>query len=195
MAKKKQPDFKRLLCWLMAEMMDAAVFLDIVKSLNRLSPNAKSLAPFFFELTIGAHADAATMCLNRVLDKTNGTGSLDMLFSLALKQPDSFRFASRDEVRAAIIESQKELVALQEPIRSLRTRRHKTVAHTDPGTLINPDNYIRSGSVTFRQVDAVCACLGGILDRFSRLWFGKPAELKHSRSRDWEGFFKRLESD
>jgi len=175
----------------MVELIDARAHVSISKSLRRAQRSGVvKIAPSFFNLTLGAHRDAATMCINKVFDQSRGSGSIYMLFSAAEAQAGTFKCATGAQVRAAITEYRSELQRLAPVLGAIRTRRHKTMAHIDPETITKPEDYVRESTVSFRQMDEVLGLAAAILGTFGRFYSGKSAPLDNPALNDSERLFE-----
>jgi hypothetical protein len=123
--KQASPTLDQLLNWLTVEVSSGRSHISIVKALRRAErAGILRVAPQFFELTIGAHADATTLCINRLFDHRRGTMSLYSLLIVVRNHAGEFGSASAREVRMVVSEStaQTRQPISEESTASLRLR-------------------------------------------------------------------------
>jgi hypothetical protein len=184
-----------LLNWLAVEVSSGRAHHSIVRALSRAKrAEALWIAPDFFELTIGAHADATTMCVTRLFDRTRGTVSLYSLLTVARNHIGEFRNASAQDVRTTLGESATQLQGLEMKLTALRTRRHKTVAHKDPDPLVDPEGYIRDGKVSYQEIDVLFEQADDIIGKLCQLYFGKRPAINDPAAKQCDALLTLLAS-
>jgi hypothetical protein len=191
--KQASPTLDQLLNWLTVEVSSGRSHISIVKALRRAErAGILRVAPQFFELTIGAHADATTLCINRLFDHRRGTMSLYSLLIVVRNHAGEFGSASAREVRMVVSESTAQIQSLETKLRALRTRRHKTLAHNDPNPLVDPEEYIRDGRVSYGELDELFDQADSIINKLRQLYFGKRLVLEDPVAKDCEALLELL---
>jgi hypothetical protein len=169
------PTIEQLVAWLGVEIAYGRAHGLIVHGLNTADRVVLDAAPLFFDLSMGAHADASLMCANRLFDKTTTAVSIPRLLHAVSKFAGTFSSANAQEVRQLLAASEARVIKIEKTLEALRTRRNKTLAHTSPDTLSDPATYKRRGRVTYRELGEVFEEAAIIVDSISRAYSGHPA--------------------
>lgn len=186
MSKKGTIEFRTILAWLMGEVMFGRAHLAITRGLRRKDRRTViAAAPRFFDMTVGAHADAVMLAAARIFDRTSAA-SIHTLLSTALKQKETFKHGTATEVESAIADARVSVTSLGPIVAAIRTRRNQTIAHLDARPFADPDKYIKEGLMSFSEVERVFEETGVILNRFSLLYRGERVVLDLEDAKDYE---------
>lgn len=188
MPKVNTVKFRKILAWLMTEVMFGRAHYEIARGLGRRDAAAKEAfrtAPQFFDLTLGAHANSSQLALARIFDRASAV-SIYKLLSSALNEGGSFKNGTVAEVRKAVEEAKAAIAALQPSVEAIRTRRNETIAHLDARPFSDPAGYVQAGLVSYRQIDDLFAQTGAILNKFSLLYRGNSVPLDLAGAKDYE---------
>jgi hypothetical protein len=121
-----------MLAILMTEVMFGRAHFAIVLGLRRADVGVLSIAPRFFAMTLGGHADLTIMTAARIFDRRRGVVSIHGLLSSALTQAGSFKHGTAAEVRKAVKEAAVCIGGLEAILKAISSRRNQTMAHLDP---------------------------------------------------------------
>jgi hypothetical protein len=169
------PTIEQFIASLSMEVAFGRAYGFIVHGLSTADRAILDAAPLFFDLSLGAHADASLMCANRLFDKNSAAVSIPRLLQAASKCAGTFRSANVQEVRQLLAASEARVIKIEKTLKAVRTRRNKTLAHTAPDTLSDPATYKEQGHVTYRELGEVFEEAAIIVDSMSRAYSGHPA--------------------
>jgi AbiU2 len=169
------PTIKQLVAWLSIEIAYGRAHGFIVHGLSTADRAVLDSAPLFFDLSLGAHADASLMCANRLFDRDRKAVSIPRLLQAVLENAGMFTAATAQEVRQLVADSEARVTKIQKTLEAVRTRRNETLAHTSPDTLSDSTTYKQRGRVTYRELGAVFEEAAIIVDGTSRAYSGHPA--------------------
>jgi len=169
--------FQQTLAWLATELMFGRAHFNLMRGMRKADQFVLETAPTFFSLIEGAVADCATLSLARIFDRHTDSISIHSLLALALSSAAAFEYGTEVEVRTAVAEAQIVVDDCESAMRALRTRRNKSVAHSDRGPMLHPDQYVEDGRISYSQMDELFAKLGKILDKMSILHAGRSMPL------------------
>ncbi len=180
--------FNRMLAWLMVEVMYGKAQFKITRGLTKVDPAVVEVSPRFFELAIGAHADAALLAASRIFDGSRGV-SIHRLLDAALAEAGTFKLGTAAEVRKAVAEAKASLVGVAPKLSALRTRRNETIAHADARPLVDPQDYIVAGRISYIDFESLFLKVESILYKLSKLYRGASVELELKDWNDYEQAF------
>jgi hypothetical protein len=177
--------FKKILSWLMTEVIYGRAHFAIVDGLLRADRRVLNAAPMFFEMTLGAHADAAQLTAARIFDR-DGDVSIHTLLSSALREAGTFKHGTAAQVRKLVEETGITVATLEPVLTAVRTRRHHTLAHAGAIPLTDPDRYVKEGRMTFRDFIGLFDQTATILNDFSMLYRGVKIQLHTEKAKDYK---------
>jgi len=194
MSKKNAIKFQQILAWMMTEVMFGRAHYEIVRGLGRRDPvalAAKGVAPRFFDMTLGSHADAAQLTVARIFDRTSAA-SIHTLLSAALDEAGTHKHGTPTDVRKAVEDAKATIASLAPTVAAIRTRRNETMAHLDAKPFKDPVGYIQRGRVSYRQMDEIFEKVSTVLTRLSLLYRNAAVPLELEGAKDYERVFEIL---
>src|SRR5216683_954899 len=186
---KSELKFQKILAWLMTEVVYGRAHVTIVQGMRHAGRHVLGVAPMFFEMTLGAHADAAQMTAARIFD-SDGDISIHTLISSALREAGSFKHGSAAQVRKLVDETRATIAALRPVVAAVQTRRHQTLAHAGSIPLIDPERYVSEGRMTFTEFSCLFDEVATVLNNFSLLCRGTRIDLHMAAAQDYERMFQ-----
>ncbi len=177
--------FEQILKWMMVEVLFGRAHYAITRSFGRKDRPEVLEA---MSLTRDAHADCAQICAAKIFDRASDA-SFYTLLSAALKEAGTFKHGTASDVRKAARDANSRAAGLQATVDALLLRRNQTQAHIDARPILDPEQYVRMGRVSYRELDTSFKEVGSILNGFSQLYFGKQVSFDESVSR----YFQRYE--
>jgi len=181
---EREMTFSETLIWLLTDLQYARASFVISCDLPRAHPAVIATAPFFFQLTANRHADAVNLHATKLYDSSRRL-SIPGLLSLASKQAGTFNHASASEVRKEVAIARRIVVRFAPLLRALNLRRNQSIAHMDPTTIVNPDQYIKDGFVRTGDLADLLEQTGLILNRLSMLYRGVSLALDIANAGDY----------
>lgn len=186
MGTKRPVTFREMLAMLMTHVMYGRAHFAIAKGLIGANKTIIGAAPTFFAITRDAHADLTVLTAARIFDRQRGAVSIHALLSSALKQAGTFKYGTSAEVRKAVEEANVRVKKLEAILAAITTRRNQTMAHMDPSAIVDSEEYLRGGLVSYRQIDGLFDETELILNRFSRLFRGDSIPLYFADADDYK---------
>jgi hypothetical protein len=177
MPEKSAPNFHQMLSWLMTEVIYARAHMTIVKGLKRADRGVVNAAPVFFDMTMRTHADSVVLIASKLFDHHRGSISIHALLPEALRHAGTFKHGTAVEVRKIVGEAKACISSLEPILKAIHKRRNETMAHSDPGPIVDPHQYVQEGRVSYPELDSLFEQTGMILNRFFQLYRGFPAPL------------------
>jgi len=194
MSKKNAIKFQQILAWMMTEVMFGRAHYEIVRGMGRrdsVALAAKGVAPRFFDMTLGSHADAAQLTVARIFDRTSAA-SIHTLLSSALNEAGTFKHGTAADVRKAVEDAKVTIAALAPTVAAVRTRRNETVAHLDAKPFKDPAGYVTRGRLSYGQMDGLFEQVSVVLTRLSLLYRNAAVPFELEGARDYERVFELL---
>jgi hypothetical protein len=186
-------NFLQMATWIGTELMSGRAHTEIMRGLLRTDISVRRIAPKFFEMTIDAHAETSMQVINRIFDRRLDCITIPVLLNVAVAQSDTFRKGSRQQVLLLVSDCNSQIKAIEAPLEALRLRRNETGAHAAHRPLVDPESYIREGTVTHRDIDAVFDVTDKILTSLLKLYGATPPAWRLPRERDFEGLLAALQ--
>jgi hypothetical protein len=186
MPKSSSPTFQQMLAWLMTEVMFGRANFTITRGLRGADRVVLDTAPRFFDMTLGAHADSALMTAARIFDRRSGSVSIHELLSSALQHAGVFKHGTAVDVRKVVAEAKISISSFEPILKALRKRRNETMAHSDPGPMVDPHQYVQEGRVSYRELEGLFEQTGSILNKLSVLYRGASVVLDFDDVKDYE---------
>ena len=177
MPKTSSLKFDQMLAVLMTEVIYGRAHFAITRGLRDADRAVLDTAPRFFAMTIGTHADSASVTATRLYDKRSGSVSIHLLLSMALAQAGTFKYATAVEVRRVVAEAKNCIVRLEPILKALRTRRNETIGHLDSRVIIDPEGFDHEGHASYRKLERLLEQTGTILNRLFLLYQGTTVPL------------------
>jgi hypothetical protein len=118
----------------------------------------------FFQSTLSAHFDQATLHLNRLVDKSSSSVSIRTLLRKAEKNPDAFQEADPEEAQNIIDRGLSRLDANQERIENLREQRRRHFVHLDSGDIPSFEEVYEDNSLERRDIYELLELIADILN-------------------------------
>jgi hypothetical protein len=170
----------------MNQVVVGQAHLAVAKGLAESDPVVLNAARTFFAMTIDCHVYSAQMHAARLHDETRGAVTVRTLLERARQEAGATQYATRAEVRAAIISGEKVLSKLSAPLGALTRRRNVWLAHNDPRTLTDPAKMATIAATTFPDLQKIFEGTGGIVNDFSRLFRDITGILELFSQTDYE---------
>ncbi|MCS3783883.1 hypothetical protein [Salinibacter ruber] len=118
----------------------------------------------FFQMTLSAHLDCATLYLNRLLDKSSGSVSIRTLLRRAEKHPEAFDNADSQEVQEIVDHGLSRLDDNRERIMNLREQRRRHFVHLDSSAIPSFDEVYEDNPLERRDIYELLELIANILN-------------------------------
>jgi hypothetical protein len=164
------PQIEQIIAALMSQIVVGKAHLIVAKGLAESDPVVLNAAKTFFAITIDSHIYSAQMHAARLYDTTHGAMTVRTLLNRADNEAGRAKYGTADEVRKALVTSEKAISALVGPLKALTTRRNSYLAHTDPRTLTDPVKMAASAKINFPDLERTFSETGKVVNEFSRLF-------------------------
>src|SRR5262249_2725423 len=128
----------------------------------------------------------AQMALARLYDRTSGAVTVPKMLDKAALELSSFRRGTKAEVRRAISDSKRTVVALEPVLASIRKRQNEWLAHLDPRTVADPKALAVRAKLTIPELEQSFEKTEEMLVKLSSLYDGTVGELKFIGGDDYE---------
>jgi len=144
-------------CFLVSKFIREAYERDKIKGVHTILKNAQL-----------ACWDSAILAVAKVLDKHEGSISLNYLFNCIQAEPDSYPVADKTELSKQITDHRKELDNLHAILPSLWEQRDRVVAHLDKRLVNKPENTFSQPAINMDQLHSVFGTLQRILEVYDK---------------------------
>jgi hypothetical protein len=161
-------DFDKTLVSLTDEAIYGRSHLRIAQGLSEKAKEdvrVLNVAPTFFSLTFQAHMESAFLRAAKLFDESKGATSLYSMLNDAEMVAGSFKCLTPANARAKIAAARTEIEGLQVTLDSVRTIRHKRIAHLDGGNIRKPKELAEQAKVTIEELERVLETAGRIVSQ------------------------------
>lgn len=156
-------------------------------------PALTNTTPAFWGLTLTAHFDIAQLIAFKLFDPRRGTMTIEYLLSECEHRPNEFRNGSPSQVNAAITIARTQIANLNAPLKPIRAKRNRIIAHTDPTLVTNPEALARQVQVTISDLNQIFGTSGLILNEINLLLRDTTSVLELIQASDYESLFTLIE--
>jgi hypothetical protein len=180
------PTLKQILDALKNQVLVGRTYLETARGLLNADPALLQTAPTFFGMATDGGLELAQMAAARLYDKTRNSMSVPKMLVRAEQEAGTFQRGSGQEVRKAIADCEKIVVALEPVIASIDERRNGWLAHLDPNTIADPNALAARANLTLPDLERSFKDTEEIVLKMSSLYDGVIGELKYIGGDDYE---------
>jgi hypothetical protein len=132
------------------------------------TPNVGDLAPVFFGLTAEAHLNSAFLILNRLVDRTGRTVTIERFLRHAEKAADLFPHTTREKLQEAVAEDRQRLESCKLFLEKVRNHRNEQFVHLSQRLLEPPYGILPAeDAFEYHEVRSALVLIGEILNRYA----------------------------
>ncbi|MHB8485094.1 MAG: AbiU2 domain-containing protein [Candidatus Acidiferrales bacterium] len=144
------------------------------------------VAPVFWGMSITAHLDAAQMLAFKLFDSRRGSLTIEYLLNRVTDCGSDFQKAAPTEVSALVRTSRAQISAIEEPLKRIRARRNRILAHVDPTIVTHPERVAKETEIRFVDLNRIFDTAGNIVNSISSVLLGGFSLLELMGESDYE---------
>jgi hypothetical protein len=131
-------------------------------------PAIAYIANVFWGMSMTAHLDVAQLIAFKLFDTHHGTMTIHYLLENAEDLKTSFHYGTPAQVEAVVEIARTQISsALTDPLRRIRAKRNRVLAHVDPTIIRKPEKLVAEVAVTFSDLNLILSIAGSILNELS----------------------------
>ena len=157
-----------------------------VASAAKADPVIADVAPTFWGMTIHAHLDRAQLLASKLFDKQNNAMTIERLLATAEKYKNECPHATPDEVQAILDTARVEMNSLAGPLRPIRAKRNRILAHSDPTIVSDPEMLEEQVKVSWSDLNRIFRVGGQILNEVSRAFQNVTSSMEILGTEDYQ---------
>ena len=185
------PTLKQILDALIKQVLVGRTYLNTAKGLLLADSVVLQSAPIFFGIVVDGSLELAQMAIAGLYDSTRNKMSVPTLLKRAEKEVGTFTRGNEQEVKTAIVYSQKLVDGLETVIASIEERRNGWLANLDPQTIGDHKALDAKAELTVPDLERSFKDTEAILLKMSALYDGTACESDfvigndHEVALDW----------
>jgi hypothetical protein len=133
----------------------------------RGDPALVQVAPVFWYTSATSLTYVAQLIAFKLFDPRNGSLTIEALLGEAEKLKKSFPNATCSQVEAVITIARTQIGNLKVPLKQIREKRNRALAHFDPSVISDPKGFVEKIKVTWSDLNLVLGTAGTVLNDLS----------------------------